>query len=301
VLIAGRILAALGAAAYTPAATLVATRFYPEHQRGRAVAIVFGGLTVALALGVPAGTVLGGPLGYRGVFALVAAASLLAAVGVRGAIPAVEAPPAVTLRERLAVAGNRHVQAALVVTVLGVLSGVSVYTYVVPLLDAYTHVAGAAVSLLLLVYGVGALVGNTLGGWATDRFGSRRTILVALGGTVAMLATLPLTLTSVPGAIAALLGWSLFTWAFNPPFQHLILGSTGEHGALALSLNASAIYLGAGLSGVVGGLVIATVGVGTLPLVGAGLGVLALAAFLVLHRRAARAQEVETAPVASFG
>lgn len=51
ILIVGRIVAAFGAAAYTPAATLFATKFLPPEERGRAVAVVFGGLTFALVLG----------------------------------------------------------------------------------------------------------------------------------------------------------------------------------------------------------------------------------------------------------
>lgn len=284
-LLAGRIVAALGAAAYTPAATMVATSFYPPAQRGRAVAIVFGGLTVALALGVPAGSLLGGPLGFRGVFALVAAAGLLAAVGVRLLVPAVPAPPHVTLRERVAVLSDRTVQVVLLVTVLGVLSVMSVYIYVVPLLAAYTGVTGPAIGALLTVYGVGALIGNTLGGRAADRFGPRRTLQVVFGAIIVALVTLPLTLTTVPGAVVALLAWSIVTWAFNPPFQSLILDVAGEQGGLALSLNASAIYLGAGLSGMVGGLVVSGPGVQALPLVGAALAVVGAAIFLAGIRR----------------
>lgn len=300
-LFAGRIVAALGAAAYTPAATMVATSFYPPEQRGRAVAIVFGGLTLALALGVPAGSILGGPLGFRGVFALVAAAALLAALGVRLLVPAVPAPPPLSLAQRFSVIRDRTVQAVLVVTVLGVLAVMSVYTYVVPLLGAFTGVTGAGVSGLLLVYGVGALIGNNLGGRASDRFGPRRTVLVVIVAFVTGLATLPLTLTTVPGAVAALLVWSIATWAFNPPFQSLILDIAGEQGALALSLNASAIYLGAGLSGVVGGLVVNGPGVAVLPLVGAAIGILSGIVFVSRVGGSARAQRTLAAPVASRG
>ncbi|MDT0405276.1 MULTISPECIES: MFS transporter [Streptomyces] len=289
-LFAGRIVAALGAAAYTPAATLVATSFHPPGQRGRAVAIVFGGLTASLALGVPAGSVLGGPLGFRGVFALVAAAGLLAAVGVRLLVSAVPAPPPVTLRERLRVLRDRTVQAVLLVTVVSVLGFMSVYTYVVPLLTRYT-VTGGAVSALLLVYGIGALAGNVFGGWASDRYGPRRTALTALGLAVVSLATLPLTLTTVTGAVSALFLWSVAAWGFNPPIQSLMLEAAGEQGALALSLNASAIYLGSGLSGAVGGLVVSGPGVEALPTVGAGTALIAtvvLGAHVGTFRRAQR-------------
>jgi predicted MFS family arabinose efflux permease len=295
-LFVGRIVAALGAAAYTPAATMVATSFYPAEQRGRAVAIVFGGLTVALALGVPAGSILGPLLGFRGVFALVAAAGLLAAIGVRLLVPPVPAPPHVTLAERFSVLRDRTVQTVLVVTVFGVLGVMSVYIYLVPLLVAYTGVTGPLVSGLLLVYGVGALIGNNLGGRATDRFGARRTALAVLVVAMIALVTLPLTLQTLPGAVLALLVWSVATWAFNPPFQSMILEVTGERAALALSLNASAIYFGAGVSGVVGGLVVSGPGVHVLPLVGAAISLVAVAVFALSARAGAAARDRAPAP-----
>jgi DHA1 family purine base/nucleoside efflux pump-like MFS transporter len=291
VLIVGRIVAALGAAAYTPAATLFATGFLPPEERGRAVAVVFGGLTFALVLGVPAGSLLGGTLGYRGVFALIAAVCLVVAVAVRSALPKVAAPAAVSLRERFAGLTDRRVQTVLLMTVLAVLGTMSVYIYVVPLLAETAHLEGGTVGVLLLVYGLGAVLGNLVGGRATDRFGSLRTLAVALAGFTAVIATLTLTATSVAGAGIALFAWSLFTWAFNPPIQNLLL-ELGEGGGLLLAMNASAIYLGAGLSAIVGGLVINLLGVQMLPPIAAVLGLLVLGLLFTLRRDPAL-QEVE--------
>jgi DHA1 family purine base/nucleoside efflux pump-like MFS transporter len=296
-LLAGRVVAAFGAAIYTPAATLVATTLLPPQERGRAVAVVFGGLTVALAVGVPAGNLLGGVIGYRGVFALVALACLLAALGVRLLVPAVAAPPVVGLRERFAVAADRRVLTVLATTVFGVLAAMSVYTYIVPLLTATAGVHGAAVGVLLLVYGLGAVVGNGIGGRVTDRFGSMRTLTVIFTGFVVLLATLPLTATTVAGAGLALFVWSMFTWAINPPIQNMLL-ELAPGGGLLLSLNASAIYLGAGLSGVVGGVVISSLGVVLLPVTAAVLAAVAFALLLTLRHLPARITAT-AAPVAS--
>jgi predicted MFS family arabinose efflux permease len=92
-------------------------------------------------------------------------------------------------------------------------------------------------------------------------------------GFVIMIATLPLTATTVPGAAVALFVWSVFTWSFNPPVQNLLL-ELAPSGGLVLSLNASAIYFGMGLAGVLGGVVIGSVGVLVLPAVGAVLGLI---------------------------
>jgi MFS transporter, DHA1 family, purine base/nucleoside efflux pump len=281
-LLGGRIIAALGAAAYTPAATLFATAMRPPEERGRAVAIVFGGLTVALALGVPIGSLLSGSIGYRGVFALVAAVSLVTAVAVRMQLPLMAGSPAVALRERFAVAADRRVLIVLAMTVFGVVATMSVYIYVVPLLTVTTGLAGSTIGGLLLAYGVGAIVGNAWGGRATDRFGSVPTLVATMAGFIIMIATLPLTATTAVGAAVALFVWSVFTWSFNPPVQNLLL-ELAPSGGLVLSLNASAIYFGMGLAGVLGGTVIGTVGVLALPEVGALLGLVAVGLILSLR------------------
>jgi predicted MFS family arabinose efflux permease len=278
-LLGSRIIAAFGAAIYTPAATVIATALNPPERRGRAVAMVFGGLTFALIIGVPAGNLLSGPLGYHGVFALVAAVSLAGAVVVRAGVPAVEAPPAVGLRERFAVARDPRVRLMLGVTVLGVLSAMAVFTYVAPFLSATAGARGTAVSFLLLGYGIGATLGNSLGGRAADRFGSVPPLFVSVGAAIVLLATLPVTATSVPAAAVVMFVWGMFTWSFNPPAQNYFIGLSPANSGLLLSLNASAIYLGVGLSGVFGGLVISGVGIRALPPVA---GIAALGALVLL-------------------
>jgi predicted MFS family arabinose efflux permease len=283
-LVGSRVLAALGAAAYTPAATLVATQLSPPERRGRAVALVFSGLTLSLVLGVPAGTLLGGPLGYRGVFAVVAAVCLLSALSVRILLPTVAAPPAVGLRARLAVAGDPAVLAVLGISVLSLIAVLTIYTYVAPLLAASAGVTGPLLSLLLVGYGVGAVVGNDLGGRLTDRFGSIRPLTVALPVFAIVIATLPLTATTAVGA-----GIALFVlgcgWTINAPIQSRLIELTPDNSALALSLNASAIYLGAGLSGIVGGLVIDAYGVLALPPIAVLFEVAAIGLLLVVRRQ----------------
>lgn len=297
-LVASRVVGALGAAVYTPAATVVATQFHAPEHRGRAVAMVFGGLTFALVLGVPAGSFLGPVIGFHGVFGLIAAAALLAAIAVRSFLPRVAAPPHVGLRERFAVAGDLRVITLLGVTVFGVLGALSVYTYVVPLLAASAGVTGPAISGLLLAYGLGALLGNSIGGRATDRFGSKRTLYAGMIGYVVIVATMPVTTTTIASAAIVLFLWSLFTWSVNPPIQNMLLGFSATNGGLLLSLNASAIYLGAGLSGVVGGVVIGTLGVLALPIVGALLGTVAIGLLVLLNRQGARAEADEAAELA---
>jgi predicted MFS family arabinose efflux permease len=283
-LLAGRVLTALGAAAFTPAATHAATLLSPPERRGRAVAAVFTGITLSLVVGVPAGTLLGGALGYRGVFGVVAALCVLGAVAVRVLLPTVDPPAPVGLRERLAVVADVRVLTILGITVLGLMSVLCVYTYVAPLLDASAGVTGPVLGALLVAYGVGALIGNDLGGRLTDRFGSRRPLLMTLPVITLTLTTLPFTSTSVVGAGIALflLGGG---FVVNSPVQTRLIELAPASSALVLSMNASAIYLGIGLAGVVGGVVVAGLGVLALPPVGAVLSLAALGLLLVALRQ----------------
>ncbi|RKT57625.1 MFS transporter [Saccharothrix australiensis] len=291
-LLAARVVSALGAAVYTPAATLVATVLSTPDRRGRAVALVFGGLTFSLVFGVPAGNLLGGPLGYQGVFWLIAGVTAVAAVAVRLGLPRVEPPPGVRLRERFAPAADRRVVMVLMLTVLVCLAVFTVFNYIAPLLTATAHVDGAVISGLLVAYGVGGAFGNWASGRLTDRFGIRKLLLVLFSSFTVVLATLPLTTSTVAGAAVALFVWGALTWASNPPIQTWLIALAPANSGLLLSLNASAIYLGVGLSGVVGGVVISWVGLVPLAPIASLLAVVALV-LLVLALRPPRQEPAE--------
>lgn len=275
-LLGGRIVAALGAAVLTPGATAVATQLAGPALRGRAVAAVYGGITLSLVVGVPVGSLLGGPLGYRGVFLLIAGLCLAGAVAVRLLMPAVAPAPAAGLRERIAVAADSRVLAVLAITVLALTAVMGVYSYAAPLLEATAGVSRGTLGLLLLAYGVGALVGNSLGGRLADRFGSRRPLVASMVGSTVMLAALPLVITTSVGAAVALFLFGAIGWTINAPVQSRLIDLAGQSAPLLLALNASAVYLGVGLAGLVGGVVVAGPGVGWLAPVGAGISVLAL-------------------------
>jgi predicted MFS family arabinose efflux permease len=181
-LLAARVVTAIGAAVFTPAASAVAAELTAPERRGRAVALVFGGLTIATILGVPLGSLLSQQFGYRVVFALVGVFSLIGALAVRGVLPQVAAPPHVRLAERFTVAKDVRVLAMFGATVLGCLAAFSVYTFITPLLAVTAGVHGVMVSVLLFCYGAGGALGNVLGGRATDRWGAKRPLLAVFAG-----------------------------------------------------------------------------------------------------------------------
>lgn len=91
VLLGSRVVAACGAAIFTPVASAVAADLAPPELRGRALSVRTIGVNIAWLVGVPLGTVVGGHYGWRTSFILVAVLATVAALGVRSLLPDVEA------------------------------------------------------------------------------------------------------------------------------------------------------------------------------------------------------------------
>ncbi len=261
-LLASRVIAACGAAIFTPTTAVVAASLAPPERRGRALATVTGGLTIAFAFGIPLGTLVGDYFGWRGAFVLVGVLGAVALTGIAVLLPAVENPLPVSLRERLRAVQQPAVVAALSLTAIGLGAGFVVFTYIGPLMGELTGYEGRGISGMLLLFGLAAIAGNALGGYGADRWGYGRSLAVIfVVVTLSLLAfslLMPVagSLLAVAGAGVSLVTWSVAGWAITPFQQHRLLELAPRQGHIVISLNASAIYLGQG--------------------VGAGLGALAL-------------------------
>ncbi|MFE5285593.1 MFS transporter [Nocardia sp. NPDC056611] len=256
-LLATRIVAALGAAAFTPNAAAVASALVPPQTRARALAVVVGGLTVATALGVPLGDLLAERMGWRSALIGVAVVCAMAAAGVAAWVPALPGNPMVPLATRLAVLRDRSVAAVLPLTVLGMGAAYTVYAYAVPALGAL-GIGSSATAWVLGLYGVGAIAGNLFSGYATDRFGpvpvltSGYALMAVSLGVMAVLAATGARLPVLVGVLA--LGWGASTWCQTPAQQHRLIAAAPAESGLVVALNASCIYLGIGAGSLLGGI-----------------------------------------------
>lgn len=251
-----RIAAAGAAALYTPNALAVAAATAPPNKRGRALALVTAGLTVATIMGVPLGSWIGFHFGWRSTFGLVALLGLAAAAGVLAFFPAISTPPAIGLRARLAPLGQPPVLGILGLTVLSFTGGFAIYTYIALLLRHFTHLGGVGISAMLLVFGLAGVVGNWLGGYTADTKGPVPVLAASTIVLTSVFMLLPVAATWLPGAVLSLAAWGIGGWALVPAQQHRLVTFVPENPSIVLSLNASANYLGIGLGATLGGYIL---------------------------------------------
>lgn len=303
-----RVVMALAAGVYMPAANAVAVALVAPERRGRAIALVTGGMTVSLILGVPFGTAVVAFGGWHLAFLLVTLFSALALAGILIKLPAGLPRGTNSLRERLAIAGRGDILLALATTMLWTTGAFTLYTYIAPFLDAHAGIAGPLLGAALVVSGVGSAVGNQLGGWASDRFGPERTLRIVLIVLTLALGAASLVALTLPPAVAimvipvVMLVWSAAGWAGHPSQMSRLAAMAPDAAVVALSLNASALYFGIAAGAVLGQQTLRHAGTWPLGFVGAACEIAALAVLLVALRRqrpARRPLEIEPAQAAS--
>jgi len=294
-LMAARILLACAAGLYVPSASALAGVVVSPQRRGTALAIVIGGSSIAVALGVPLGAVIGHAMGWRMTFVCVGILGSLAVAGLlfgfpRGVGAGIGAP---TLRERLAVIQQPPVLVALLITVIWGTGAYTIYSYLVPYLTRVVGIEDAHIGLALFIWGCAAVTGLFTGGAINDRLGARAMILPALTLLALAFAGLSFVPSLAGGKIllgyvvVAIVVWGVAGWGFFPAQQARLIGIAGVKVApIVLSLNASSMYLGFSLGAALGSITLIYASVASLGWVAALCEVAALALMLVSTRPA---------------
>ncbi|WP_455928583.1 MFS transporter [Pseudomonas fluorescens] len=239
-----------------------ARRMVAPHQQGRALALAMVGTPIALSLGVPLGTWLGGLVGWRTTFGLMSVLTLLLIVWVLVKVPDYPPQPAhqrLSLGQVLTTPGVRPV---LAVVISWMLAHNILYTYIAP----FVARAGLAerVDLVLLVFGVAALLGI----WLTAKLVEpllRKTVLASLVAFAAVTLVFGF-VGSVPQVIyLGVAVWGLSFGGAATLLQTALADAAGEGADVALSLNVVAWNSAIAASGVVGGVLLETWGAASFP------------------------------------
>ncbi|MEH0543929.1 MFS transporter [Streptomyces sp. B21-105] len=290
-LLAARFLSGLPHGAFFGVGAVVATTLVAPERKARSVSLMFLGLTVANIAGVPAATLVGQHLGWRAAFLGVSVIGLAAIAALALLIPHDRAhAPAVGLRRELSALRSLPVWLALGTTVAGFGALFSAYSYITPMLTDSAGYAGSSVTLLLALFGVGATIGNLLGGRLADH-AMRTTLFAGLASLAVVLALFPLLMTTAWGGALAVVLLGVAAFVAGSPLNLMVMERASTGPSLASSANQAAFNMANAGGAWIGGLTLAAgYGVTSPAIAGAALAVLGLGvasvAYAVDRRRA---------------
>jgi predicted MFS family arabinose efflux permease len=289
-LMAARLLIAVVAGLYAATAQATAVAISEPHHRARAIAAIVGGTTLAVAFGAPLGALISAFAGWRGTYFFIAVIGAVATLVVWFLLPRGLYADRLTLSQRVGVLRHPGLLPALLTMLLYMMGAFAVYTYIAAIAVEGAGLSGTMMPIILLAFGVGAAIGNVLGGQLSDRYGATRTVIAAsvLNSIILMAVSWIMHLPDAiggPALLATMVVWGTIAWMFPPAQASRVLAIAPESAPLALSLNYSALYLGVALGSMTGGLIIANIGLEYLGWIG---GIFPLAGLVVMRISAPR-------------
>jgi predicted MFS family arabinose efflux permease len=227
----------------------------PE-QRGRAITFIFLGWSVASVLGLPMGAYVGGTLGWRSAFGLVAVMSLASAIWVWRSMPDGVKPPALSMAAWGETLRSRALMLCVGVTVLYSAGQFVQLSYFAPYFKAKIGITPGELGLLFMWFGVFGFIGNMVMSRQIERVGASRAVMA---GIVAMALTMlvwPFA-TSLVLAAVVIIPWGLGCFASNSAQQARLVAIAPPLASASIALNSSAMYAGQALGAASGGAMIA--------------------------------------------
>ncbi|MDQ1919246.1 MFS transporter [Massilia pseudoviolaceinigra] len=243
-----------GSACFGMSLAICADLVRPE-SRGRAAAVVIGGLMLASVLGVPMATLIDQHMGWRASFWLVVVLAGACMVLIAFLVPRSKPSEAVSLGDELGEFKNRHLWTAYASSGLIIGATFAAFSYYTPILTGITGFPSSSIPWLLGVYGIANVVGNGVVG----RFADQYTIPIMVGGM--MLLGISLTLFALFAdhqtiSVAMLVVTGLVGMSMNPAIIARVM-KTVHPGPLVNTVHTSVINIGLGVGSWIGGLGIA--------------------------------------------
>lgn len=266
-LLTSRVLAMVSAAVFTPQAAACIGQLVPEHQRGRGITFVFLGWSVASVLGTPLGAWIGGTFGWRWTMGLMALLSVVAALWLHARMPRGVVPPPLSASAWRQTLLSPTLMLTLSITVVSAAGQFVFFSYMAPYVAERFGLGAAALSSLLLVYGLCGFVGNAAVSRWIDRIGPPRAMAWALGG-IALGMGLVNVADSFSTMVLAIVPWGLGVFASNSSQQARLVNLAPVLAPASIALNTSAMYAGQAIGAGSGGWLIQAAGITSLPAAG---------------------------------
>ncbi|MEI2297031.1 MFS transporter [Ensifer sp. MJa1] len=280
VLFAARIAMAAASTTVCLVATMLATDLAGPDMRGRAIGVIFMGISGSMVMGVPAGMLISGQFGWRSVFVALALFALLIFAVCRASL--VASP----MRPQRAPGYRRHLRsvplvAGQLVSILMIGGHFVLFAYLAPYIIDSIGLRQHELVLAFVAFGVAGVSGGYLGGWFADAATPRVAISIVPLVYLAALLIIPLASSTPLSFVVVMMFWGCVSWMISPVVKSFLITAGPDTAEAGIGLNLSAMHLGVALGTGVGGLTLEQVSSQALPLTGATLAGLAVAASIV--------------------
>ncbi|WP_026046742.1 MFS transporter [Sphingomonas sp. PAMC 26621] len=283
-----RFLPALALPVFWGTASETAGALAGPEKSGKAVANVYLGISGAMVLGIPLGTLASDAFGWRGTFWGLSGLSLLMGVALFLVMPTLAKPARVRLAEQAKILKDPYFLGNVVLSVVVFTAMFTAYTYLADTLQQIAHIPAAQVGWWLMGFGIVGLGGNWLGGQFVSKGPLLVTAIAALVLAVGMAATTLLAGSPVWLGVA-LAVWGVANTALYPICQVRVMQSASHAQALAGTLNVSMANAGIGLGAIIGGAIITHLGLASVGYVAAGIALVAVVLSALVFRLKTRA------------
>ncbi|WES90951.1 MFS transporter [Dickeya fangzhongdai] len=283
-LVAARLLTGLAHGVFFSIGSTIATSLVPKEKAASAIAIMFGGLTVALVTGVPLGTFIGQHAGWRETFLAVSALGVISLLSSLMLVPnTIPGRAIASLKAQLQVLTHPRLLMIYAITALGYGGVFTAFTFLAPMMQDLAGFSPAAVSWILLGYGVSVAIGNLWGGKLADRHGAVPALTFIFAALALLLLVFQFTASIQYAALATVLAMGVFAFGNVPGLQVYVVQKAEQYAPhavdVASGLNIAAFNIGIALGSVIGGQTVARGGLAQTPWIGA---VIVAAALLLI-------------------
>ena len=258
ILLAGRVLMGIGAM-FTPLAAGLAVTMVEPARRGKALALVFLGVSLAYVVGLPLGAWLGFKYGWHVPIIAIAVASFVALLAITVLVPEDITGPAADFDGLGLVVRSAEIRSTLLVTLLYFVAIFCVFSYIGPVQQALNPMSPEKLSITLAMFGLSGVVGTLLGGWANDYFGALPTLRVQISVLATSMIVLPFTQGNYALTLAAFIIWGVAGFGMMAPQQSRLATASPANAPLLLSLNTSMLYFGTAAGAALGGVFVGAV------------------------------------------
>ncbi len=258
-LLVSRFLLGIGLGGFWAMSVALAMRLVPGHLMPRAMSIIMGGVSLATVCAAPIGAWIGATLGWRYAFAIPAVLGVITLAMQATAIPPLPPTTSASFSKLAAVLRRPAMQLCLGTILLVVTGHFAGFTYIRPFMEDIPHFGVAAISGILLAFGIGGFIGNFIGGYLAGR-GPRLGLSVASSGIAAAMFITAFAGASPVIAAVAIVLWGLSFGAFPVNVQAFLTQAAGDEAESGGALMLTAFQIAISAGAIVGGLVVDSIG-----------------------------------------